>query len=67
LIYFLTNQAAGNGEGTLSQNWFEETSDSSGDLVLALFSGLWTYNGGVHMRDMLKVGWDNVLIRCFAV
>ena len=45
LSYLLKFQAAGNGEPTLGDNWFNKTSDSIGDLALALFSGLWTYNG----------------------
>ena len=37
--------AMGRGEGNFSQNWFEGSSKNLGEYALALYSGLWAYDG----------------------
>lgn len=37
--------ATGHGAGNFSHNWFEGSSTNLGNYALALYSGLWAYDG----------------------
>jgi amino acid transporter len=38
----------GHGAGNFSHNWFEGSSTDLGNYALALYSGLWAYDGRIH-------------------
>jgi hypothetical protein len=54
--------AIGHGAGNFSHNWFEGSSTNLGNYALALYSGLWAYDGTMSTRPRLTIGWDNVYL-----
>ena len=46
--------ATGRGAGNFSHNWFEGTSTNWGNYALALYSGLWAYDGILSTRERAK-------------
>lgn len=56
----LTFLGTGHGAGNFSQNWFAGSSTNLGNYALALYSGLWAYDGIAVCPSPLIAGWDNV-------
>jgi hypothetical protein len=52
--------ATGHGAGNFSHNLFEGSSTNLGNYALALYSGLWAYDGRTISHYLLISGWDNV-------